>query len=57
VGVPFLLSSSLSGEVSSAAISTTNPIDAMTSSACDSHDGPTREMPVEMIPVAITNAK
>jgi hypothetical protein len=29
----------------------------MTSSASDSHEGPRRKAPVEMIPVAITNAK
>jgi hypothetical protein len=44
-------------QITSATTSTTNPIEAMTSSACDSHDGPRRKVPVEMIPVAITKAK
>src|SRR5262245_23571440 len=29
----------------------------MTRNACDSHDGPNRKVPVEMMPVAITKAK
>ena len=37
--------------------STTSPAAAMTRSARDSHDGPSRNVPVEMMPVAITNAK
>jgi len=41
----------------SAVLSTTSPIDATTSSPFDSQDGPSRNVPVEMMPVAITNAK
>ena len=41
----------------SATLSTTSPIDATTSSPLDSQDGPSRNVPVEMMPVAITNAK
>ena len=41
----------------SAAPSTTSPAEAAASSARDSHDGPSRNVPVEMMPVAITNAK
>jgi len=41
----------------SAALSTTSPADATASSARDSHDGPSRKVPVEMMPVAITKAK
>jgi hypothetical protein len=40
-----------------ATLSTASPADAATSSTCDSHDGPSRNAPVETIPLAITNAK
>src|SRR5512142_859309 len=43
--------------VVSAAASTTSPADAMASSARDSQDGPSRNVPSEMMPVAMTNAK
>jgi hypothetical protein len=43
--------------ITSAALSTTSPAKAAASSARDSHDGPSRNVPVEMMPVAITNAK
>ena len=41
----------------SATPSTASPAEAATSSAVDSHGGPSRNVPVEMMPVAITNAK
>jgi hypothetical protein len=37
--------------------STTNPDEAAASSASDSHDGPSENAAVEMMPVAITYAK
>ena len=37
--------------------STRNPATATASSASESRDGPSRNAPVETIPVAITNAK
>jgi hypothetical protein len=40
-----------------ATISTMNPADAMTSSVRDSHEGPSRNVPVEMMLVAITTGK
>src|SRR5208282_3806124 len=40
-----------------AALSTRSPIEAAASRARDSHDGPSKNVPVEMMPVAITNAK
>jgi hypothetical protein len=43
--------------ITSATPSTTRPADAAASSAWDSQDGPSRNVPVEMIPVAMTNAK
>jgi hypothetical protein len=43
--------------ITRATLSTASPADAATSSARDSHDGPSRNAPVEMMPVAITNAK
>jgi hypothetical protein len=43
--------------ITRATLSTTSPADATTSSARDSHDGPSRNVPVEMMPVAITKAK
>ncbi len=41
----------------SATASTTSPAEAAASSASDSQDGPSRNVPVEMMPVAMTNAK
>ena len=43
--------------ITMATLSTTSPAEATTSSAHDSQDGPSRNVPVEMMPVAITNAK
>jgi len=43
--------------ITRATLSTTSPAEATTSSVRDSHDGPSRNVPVEMMPVAITNAK
>jgi hypothetical protein len=43
--------------ITRATLSTTSPADATASSARDSQDGPSRNVPVEMMPVAITNAK
>lgn len=43
--------------ITRATISTPSPADAMTSSTRDSHDGPSRNAPVEMMLVAITNGK
>jgi nitrate reductase / nitrite oxidoreductase, alpha subunit len=51
------LERNMASRSTSAALSTTSPIDAATSKARDSHDGPSRKVPVEMMPVAITNAK
>src|SRR5439155_17138436 len=39
--------------ITRATLSTTSPADAITSSARDSQDGPSRNAPVEMMPVAI----
>src|SRR5665213_1986086 len=36
---------------------TRNPAQAKTNKTLESHEGPRREVPVEMMPVAITNAK
>ena len=47
----------MASRASSAALSTTSPADAAMSNARDSHDGPSRNVPVEMMPVAITKAK
>ena len=44
-------------QATSAAPSTTSPAEAMARSARDSQSGPSRNVPVEMMPVAITNAK
>ncbi len=41
----------------SATLRTTNPAAATTKSAGDSHDGPSVNVPIEMMPVANTNAK
>jgi hypothetical protein len=43
--------------ITRAAPSTASPAQVAASSACDSQDGPSRNVPVEMIPVAMTNAK
>ena len=47
----------MASRIASAVLSTTSPADAAASSARDSHAGPSRNVPVEMMPVAITNAK
>ena len=41
----------------SAALSTASPAAAATSKARESHDGPSRNVPAEMMPVTVTNAK
>ncbi len=43
--------------ITRATLSTASPAAATTSRTRDSHDGPSREVPVEMMPVAMTKAK